>query len=179
MTDSVQFNPFVDRLSRDIRNALSSSLVECLQTGSISSAQQVADRFLAENPEEMYSLYIHDRLQRYMQAIETISGKSDDPFWRSLVLWDLQLFFEMHEVLEHAWYHATGDTKLIMQALIRAAGVYIKLECGLIPQARKIAQKSIDVLNNHREFISTYCSPDTLINALATCSPPPKLLTED
>jgi hypothetical protein len=179
MTDTHQFNPFADRLSRDIRNALSSSLVECLQTGSISSAQVVADRFLAENHEEIYVSYINERLQQYTKAIETISGGSDDPFWRSLVLWDLKLFFEMHEVLEHAWYHATGDTKLIMQALIRAAGVYIKLECGLTPQARKIAQKSINVLEDHRKFLSNYFSPEILIEALKTCSPPPKLLAND
>jgi hypothetical protein len=179
MTDSIRFNPFVDRLSRDIRNALSSSLVECLQTGSIASAQRVADQFLAENPGEIYSSYINDRLQRYTTAIKKISTGSEDPFWRSLVLWDLELFFEMHEVLEHAWYHATGDTKLIMQALIRAAGVYIKLDCGLVPQARKIAQKSIGVLENHKEFLSNYITPDSLIKALKSCSPPPKLLADD
>lgn len=177
MVDRQRFNPFVDRLSRDIRNGLSSSLIECLEHGSISPAQQIADSFLAANPEEVYVQYIAERLRRYEQAVETICKGSDDPFWRSFVLWDLELFFEMHEVLEHAWYHAKGDTKLIMQALIRAAGVYIKLDCGFVPQARKMAAKSIEVLEHHQEFLSRYFPPDALIGPLKSCtSPPPKLL---
>ncbi len=176
MTEKI-FNPFTDRLSRDIRNTLSSSLVECLEAGNISSAEEVAKRYLAEHPAPLYSEYIQQRLQLYKEAVKTIHGGSEDPIWRSTILWNLGLFFEMHEVLEHAWYSAQGDTKLIMQALIRAAGVYVKLGCGYKPQARKMADKAIDVLTIHQEFLSDYFQPEPLLKALRELDPqPPELV---
>lgn len=170
------FNPFTDRLSRDIRNDLSSSLVECLETGELSPAEEVARRYLADHAQPPYADYIRQRLQRYEQALETIHGNSDDPIWRSTVLWNLELFFEMHEVLEHAWYTAQGDTKRIMQALIRAAGVYVKLGCGYQPQARKMADKAIEVLSAHQDFLNRYFEPEPLLEALRELDPkPPRL----
>lgn len=178
MTDDPQFNPFTDRLSRDIRNDLSSALLQCLQLGSTEPAETVAARYLAQGPPEVYRCYIEDRLTRYRQAVTAISGQVNDPFLRSFLLWDLKLFFEMHEVLEHDWYHAAGDTKLLMQALIRAAGVYIKLQCNLIPQANKIAAKALPVLEEQREFLARYFPAERLIEPLRTGDPvPPRLLT--
>lgn len=179
MTEPTIFNPFIDRQSRDIRNGLSSSLVQCLLQGTVEPAQQTADIFLAGNVGKVYTTYIEQRLSQYEKAVKIITRGSEDPFWRSLVLWDLGLFFEMHEVLEHAWYHAEGDTKLIMQALIRAAGVYIKLECGYVPQARKMADKALGVLEEQKDFLSQYFSPDALIEPLKSgTTTPPKLLTQ-
>ena len=178
MKKQLRFNPFTDRLSRDIRNELSSALALSLKEGSEKPLMTVAQQFLATEPAEIYVAYINERLHRYRKAIESISGKIDDPFLRSFMLWDLELFFEMHEVLEHDWYHATGETKLLMQALIRAAGVYIKLECDLLPQASKIAAKALPVLEAQQDTLATYFPPERLIEALKSKSPiPPKLLT--
>lgn len=180
MDSQHSFDPFNDRLSRDIRNNLSSSLVDCLESGTISFANEVAREFLENKPAPHYVQYIEERLKRYEKAVEAISTGSEDPFWRSLVLWDLELFFEMHEVLEHAWYEARGDTKLIMQALIRAAGMYIKLEYGFTEQARKMALKSHEVLEKHKPFLATYFEPDILLLALQdTIATPPKLLSQN
>lgn len=176
MTEQL-FNPFTDRLSRDIRNALSSALVECLETGSISAAEEVAARYLAEHPQPPYADYIRQRLKKYGQAAELIHGGPDDPIWRSTVLWNLGLFFEMHEVLENAWYSADGETKLIMQALIRAAGVYVKLGCGYQPQARKIADKALAVLSAHQGFLRPYFQPEPLLKALRELPPQPPQLS--
>lgn len=178
MAEITAFNPFVDRLSRDIRNGLSRSLAACLECGSITPAERIADGFLAADPGQIYVRYIKERLRRYGRAVDTIGQGPDDPFWKGFVLWDLELFFEMHEVLEHAWYTAEGDTRLIMQALIRAAGVYIKLECGLTPQARKIAEKSLAVLDLHRPFLDRYFPSDRLLEPLRSGRmPPPRLLS--
>lgn len=177
MTQPTAFNPFTDRLSRDIRNELSTSLLSCLEEGSIKSADAVAQQFLASNPPQLYNDYIHDRLDRYRKAVAAIAGKVEDPFLRGFILWDLGLFFEMHEILEHAWYHATGDTKLLLQALIRAAGFYIKMECGLAPQAQKIAAKALPVLEQQHATLASYFPPDLLLDALRSHNPvPPKLL---
>ncbi len=179
MTEVTAFDPFNDRKSRDIRNTLSSSLVECLEKNSIAPAAEAAEKFLNPELEDHYRLYIKERLSRFGKAVTTISRGSEDPFWRGLVLWDLELFFEMHEVLEHAWYTAEGDKKMLLQALIRAAGMYIKLEHGFIPQAKKMAGKAVVVLEEQRDFLAEYFQPDLLIDALKVTAPtPPKLLNK-
>jgi len=73
--------------------------------------QKVADRYLSMEIESYYKNYINDRLVLYQAVLETIRKGPADVFWRALVLWDNRLFFEVHEVLEHAWYKATGDEK--------------------------------------------------------------------
>ena len=179
MPDHQYFNPFTDRLSRDIRNDLSNALLRCLQNGSTELAEMVAIRYLDQCLAEVYIRYINERIDRYRKAVASISGKVDDPFLRSFLLWDLGLFFEMHEVLEHDWYHAEGDTKLLMQALIRAAGYYIKRECDLIPQANKIVAKALPVLDRQREVLARYFDPKRLIDPLRFGdSVPPQLLSK-
>jgi hypothetical protein len=177
MKASPQFDPFNDRLSRDIRNDLSSSLVKCLETGDIAPAEQVAAKHRSSQPDEIYLNYISERVTRYSEALQAIRELPDDPLSQAVVLWDLGLFFEVHEVLEHAWYDAEGEYKLTLQALIRAAGVYIKLECGFIPQAERIAAKAVPVLEEQKERLQSYFTPELLIDGLKGCRlPPPKLM---
>ena len=85
-----------------------------------------------------------------------------------MILWNQGLFFEVHEVLEHAWYHAKGDEKLTLQALIRAAGVYVKQEYDYIKAAHKIAGKSWPVLEKNIDLLETFFDPLVLIKALKT-----------
>ena len=94
---------------------------------------------------------------------------------KSTVLWNLGLFFEVHEILEHAWYDAQGDYKLILQALIRAAGVYIKLEYGYQGPAERMAAKALTVLEAHRDSLQKWFKPEPLFEALRELSPPPRL----
>ncbi len=157
MTDNQYFNPFTDRLSRDIRNDLSSALLQCLQNGSTESAETVATRYLDQRLAEVYIRYINERLDRYRKAVAAISGKVDDPFLRSFLLWDLGLFFEMHEVLEHDWYHAEGDTKLLMQALIRAAGITSNANANSSHRQTRSSLRRCRCLTVSERF-----SPDTL-----------------
>lgn len=177
MDSTILFNPFTDRQSRDIRNSLSSSLVECLEQGSDEPAQLVANSFLQQGLSETYTAYIEDRIERYKHAIDQIYSTTDDPFMRSVILWDLELFFEMHEVLEHSWYNAVGDEKLLMQALIRAAGVYIKLRYGMEEAAERMALKALPIIESQQGFLVKYFPPEILINGLQDLAlPAPKLL---
>ena len=66
-----------------------------------------------------------------------------------------------------------------MQALIRAAGYYIKRECDLIPQANKIVAKALPVLDRQREVLARYFDPERLIDPLRFGdSVPPLLLSK-
>lgn len=172
----MQFEPFHDRLSRDIRNDLSATMIKMLEQLDTSAAQEVADRYLGMDIESNYRDYIFDRLTRYQSALEVIKKGPADVFWRALVLWDQKLFFEMHEILEHAWYTAKGDEKKILQAMIRAAGVYIKLEYGVHEAARKMANRALPVLLEQNNFLGRYFDPARLIAALRNLDPDPPLL---
>jgi predicted metal-dependent hydrolase len=97
---------------------------------------------------------------------------------QGLILWDLQLFFEVHEVLEHAWHGAEGGRRRLLQALIRAAGVYIKLEFGQSRQAAGLAEKACAGLEENRDALREYFAPEELIAALRSLNPtPPALLS--
>jgi hypothetical protein len=171
------FDPFQDRTSRDIRNSLSSALAQAIAEGNPATVEELAASLLADHVGQPYRSYIESRLARYHQALAAITGGSADPLWQGLILWDLQLFFEMHEVLEHAWYHAEGTKKLLLQAMIRAAGVYVKLEYDYRQQAAKMAAKALEVLELNEGILRQYFEPEKLLDALKTLNPrPPRLL---
>lgn len=164
--EELEFEPFQDRLSRDIRNELSSAMVESLRDGNMDAIKAVADRYLQQELPAPYHDYIKDRLKRYDKALGIIwRSDEEDPFYKGLVLWDCGLQFEVHEVLEHAWYHAVGEEKFVLQAMIRAAGVYIKREYGYQEPAKKLAAKAVAVLEKTR-LLDSYCDISILVAAL-------------
>ena len=172
------FDPFRDRLSRDIRNDLSASLLTCLKQQRLTAAREVADRYLNGDPDHCYVAYINDRLDRYARFLVQVAEGPADVVWQGFVLWDLGLFFEVHEILEQAWRHTPGAEKIFLQALIRTAGIYIKREYGFFAAAEKIAAKAVPVLvaNTHR--LAAYIDPERLLAALrAPEEKPPLLLT--
>ena len=172
----LRFEPFQDRPSRDIRNTLSEALAQAITSGGAEPFEQAAARLRLEHPADIYRDYIADRLARYRRALAAISPGITDPLRQGMVLWNERLFFEVHEVLEHAWLQAAGRHKLLLQALIRAAGVYIKLEFGYDRQAAKMAGKAREVLATSGDLLRDYFDPAELLAALATLDPvPPQL----
>lgn len=170
------FQPFTDRLSRDIRNTLSESLLEVIRLQTLAPAQAVADTFLLEEPALAYRTYIEDRLKKYQQALTIVGTQISDPCLIACILWDKQLFFEVHEVLEPIWLKAEGEEKLFLQAMIRAAAVYIKLEHGYAEPAARIAAKALPVLERNRKRLRCYTDPELLITALGQLHSQPPLL---
>jgi uncharacterized protein len=175
--DEKIFNPFEDRLSRDLRNELSEGLAVAIETGNANPLAETVGKYRQQPLAECYRTYLEDRFSRYEKALTTITPNIADPIHRGLILWDLGLFFEVHEVLEHAWYTAEGAMKLTLQALVRAAGVYIKREYGYYDSAARIAEKAVPVLAENRSLLIGYFHPDQLITALLDPkSVPPRLL---
>jgi hypothetical protein len=169
------FNPFEDRLSRDIRNDLSESILEVLSSGSIAPAQAVAEAYKARGIDQVYQNYIEDRIARYASSLTRVSPQSSI-LRTGAVLWDNGLYFEVHEVLEPPWMSATGDDKLLLQAMIRAAGVYINLELGYHDRAAKISTKALPVLRRFRDILQRDLNADALVEALEKLSAEPPLL---
>lgn len=175
--DTIEFNPFEDRLSRDIRNDLSEALVACIESGNREILDETSIRYSSQTLDSCYTNYLEKRLSNYELALDRITPTVIDPINRAVILWNLHLFFEVHEILEHVWYDATGDYKKLLQALIRAAGVYIKLEFGYSQAASNIANKAIPVLQDNRQLLEAHIDPNVLISALGDLNQdPPQLV---
>ncbi len=172
-----EFDPFEDRLSRDVRNQLSHSFRRALKEDDYTPFLETAERFRSLDPGEIYEEYIRERLDRYRKALETIrAGGMSDPWQQGLVLWDLHLFFEVHEIFEEAWLRSSEAEKNIYQAMVRAAGMYIKLKYGNSRGARKMAEKAADALERHRDRLPENFEVDLLLDKLRSLDPvPPKL----
>lgn len=174
----LSFDPFQDRLSRDIRNDLSAALLPALARQKLAPVRTVADAYLAGNLAPCHIRYIEDRLARYALALAIIGrGRIQNAFARALVLWDLGLFFEVHEVLEQAWHGARDPEKSILQAMIRAAGFYIKSEYGYRSGAARMAAKAVAALEKNRRAIPDGFNLEALLRKLRDLDPdPPRLL---
>lgn len=149
------FDPFNNRLARDIRNSLSEAFVDALTALDRSVYQSIAQKWLAGNLDDVYAAYIRDRLERYAQVFEKIrvAGINGAKI-RTLVIWNHGLFFEVHDHLEHLWQQASGDERQALKGLIQAAGVYIHLKFNHRRAAAKLAIKSSDRIEKYADSLS-------------------------
>ena len=173
------FNPLNDRIARDIRNEMARIFVKHLDRQiDLIPVNKLAAQLLAKNPSRLYSNYIKDRQHRYLAATKIITDQNiTDDFYRALVLWDNELFFEVHEILESLWIDSSGTAKLILQAMIRAAGYYIHLGTGNLTGAKKMAARAYDVLTKYQEEIPPFPGLTNLLKCLNQLKTiPPKLL---
>lgn len=177
--EPVEFNPFEDRFSRDLRNDLSEAFVSAVEKDNRKILDDTIKRYRTEQLNSSYARYLEKRQSRYEKALVAIDQSQNEPIARAAILWDLELFFEVHEILEHAWYDAEGDYKMILQALIRAAGVYIKLEFGFSEAAHNIAKKALAILEQHSEDLRPFIKPEPLLAGLrAPEQKPPKIVKD-
>lgn len=153
MAATLNFDPFNDRLARDLRNELSEALVGDLDLLRLERSPQVAVAFRKRPLQEVHRHYLEQRLTAYERVLEIISERGlVEPFHRALVLWDEGMFFEVHEILEPPWYQApAGPDKSALQGMIRAAGVYIFLEAGRRDSAASMAAKAISGLDHWQQ----------------------------
>lgn len=175
-TPAAGFDPFRDRQSRTIRNDLSRAFGRSLAAASLSGVEELSASLLKKALSPCYRVYVESRLERYRRAFDRIQESRKDPLLQGLILWDLRLFFEMHEVLENAWHQAEGSRKRLLQSMIRAAGVYIKLEHGYDRQAARLAEKACAVLERNSSALRDYFDPGGLIAALKALNPAPPIL---
>jgi len=170
-------NPFTDRLCRDIRNGLSKALMTSLSQLDLAPVQKIADTFLTNNIQPVYRQYIDARMESYARALQSIrSNNLTDPFSRALILWDEELFFEVHELLEYEWFNSKGAAKLILQAMIRAAGMYVQLDRDNIKGATSMAAKAVEAFEYNRSEVPDLFDLDLLLKKLRDVDPvPPKL----
>jgi uncharacterized protein len=164
----VIFDPYSDRLARDIRNSLSSVLVEALTRDDGGVLSAVADDWLAMAPDPIYQTYIQDRLALYRRAIDEIrTGELVDTRYQAICLWNLGLFFEMHELVETLWLKSRDPERSALKGWIQAAGVYVHVQRGKADAARNLAKRADMHLRKGRSCLGFISNIDELIEALA------------
>jgi len=161
------FDPFKNRLARDIRNTLSEAFVDALVKLNKAEYQNAAEKWLAGNLDAVYTGYIKDRLERYAQVFEKIEADGiNDAKIQALVIWNNELFFEVHDHLERLWQQTTGDEGQALKGLIQAAGVYIHLNFNHRQAAARLAVKSSDHIKKYAYCLSFIDNLNLLIDRL-------------
>jgi uncharacterized protein len=172
------FNPFNSRFCRIIRNELSESLMKAIHSCDIGPSYAVGEKYMSEGVEPYITGYINSRIMRYktvVNQIRTANIQLHETYIIALLLWDQELFFEVHEWLEKKWRSSKGAEKIISQALIRAAGTYMHLEYERNLSAKKMASKAVETLIRHKESVPEFLNAELLIAKLKALDPvPPK-----
>ena len=172
------FDPFHNRLCRDIRNDLSIHLMDSIKTGDISPVVDVVEKYKSQDVESFMNDYMGNRLRLYQRVLSEISSQNiplEDTYRIACCIWNQALFFEFHEWLEHQWHVTYGPEKELIQALIRSAGVYLLLESGRKKGAQKMAVKAVAGLRKTRAYAPGFFDITRLIDSISEFDPlPPK-----
>ena len=162
------FDPYNDRLARDIRNSLSSALAEELTGKADGILSAVVDSWIEMVLALIYQTYIKERVALYRQAISKIRAcQIVDPRYQAIYLWNMGLYFEMHELLETVWLKAIEPERSALKGWIQAAGVYEHFQRGKVDAARNLGRRAERYLRKGRSFLSFISNLDQLIEAVA------------
>jgi hypothetical protein len=163
-----KFDPFNNRLARDIRNGLSKSFLEALGERDMSPCERKAAVYLEQDLEQVYQVYIRTRLERYNAAFVAIEqGLLNDELQQAAILWEYKLYFEMHELLEDSWKNAEGKKRKALQGLIRAAGMKIHAEGGNLKAAASIGRKAQAALQLYGEELTRFNKLESILAEIA------------
>lgn len=177
MTTKASFDPFGNRLSRDIRNSLSSAFAEAVEARAGKALKQrAADWLESELPDEM-AAFVTTRMQRYDRVLDRIRSENiTDPRRQALIAWNEQLFFEVHEILEEIWHPAGGPLRKALQGLILAAGSGEHLQYGHDRAAKRLAGRADQLMRQNRKHLDFIDNLEELLTWLQRCEgPPPEL----
>ena len=172
------FDPYSDRLARDIRNSLSSALVQEITWDAAGSLMTAVNVWLAKASAPIYQTYIKDRLVLYVQVIDEIrDNRIIDTRYQAICFWNLGLFFEMHELLETIWHQSHDPERSALKGWIQAAGVYVHVQRGKVDAAKGLAKRAVNHLRNGRSSLGFIANLDEIIKSVAdTRDSPPQIV---
>ena len=161
------FDPYSDRTARDLRNALSSALVEQLTGESTDAVQREIDRWVERELTQLYTDYIARCRQTYGTLIDEIAADGcTDPRYQAVFLWNAGLFFELHELLETIWMKAKEPERSALKGWIQAAGAFVHNLRGKPKAAQGLALRARKYLRGGADVLGYIANLDRLIEAL-------------
>ncbi len=97
---------------------------------------------------------IRAKLLQYGAVLENWSGQTggsalDGVLYKSVVLFNHHLFFEVHEVLEPQWMKERGEIKSFLQGLIQIAVAFYHLGRGNLAGARSLLHEGLIKISPH------------------------------
>jgi hypothetical protein len=173
------FDPFRDRVARDVRNALSAAFVAAWDGDGEDYAPEAA-RLRRLHPGAVYRTYIDRRLAAYQAALaDRRAMATPDLIDAIIVLWNRELFFEVHELLEHHWLDARGEWREVLKTLIQAAAVFVHREAGRASAAAKLGRRVSARLDTLRPHLPPIANLEALRGALVAAEGLPPRLRRD
>ena len=172
----MRFDPFENRLSRDVRNSLGHAFILAIQAKDVRPFNALADQYQPDTLPVPVRDYIRHReasLCILLEQIDSLYTKPENKIFISFFLWNHGLFFEFHEWMEIHWKSASGRNKKAFQALILLAVTYEQLLYKRWPPARKTAAKAVLLLNEYRDTLPKGFDADLLIQKLTGPDPVP------
>jgi uncharacterized protein len=171
------FDPFRDRMARDIRNSLTSAFISEITGKHPGAVCEIAKFWLSRTLKHSHLNYIEEMKARYAQTLEMIHGTGcEDIRLQAVLLWNSGLFFEMHELLEMLFTKTTGLERVALKGMIQAAGVYVHANRGNQTAAQGLALRARNHLMagvKHLRFITNL---DQLIENLKDPTQAPIML---
>ena len=169
-----RFDPFTHRLSRDVRNTLSTALEKSLASETSEIFETAAAEWLDRLSHDPCRRYVEERRRRYRQAFDAVGQLSSDRLVLQIaILWNLKLYFEVHEVAEEVWHAATGDYRKFLQGLILAAGVFVQQDSGRHKAAGSLSKRAYGILDQYRDRLAFMDNPESFLNGLLQDPPQP------
>jgi len=178
MNPSGRFDPFNDRLSRDLRNSLSEVFADALTRGDDRQLDACARNWLQRNISPELEMYLAERLKRYRAVFDALGPEAlQDDVAVAAAIWNRALFFEVHEFLERIWRTESGEEREALKGLIQAAGVYVHREHHNLASARRLAGRALGRLSGRSRRLARIKNLDALCRRLENLkNPPPRLL---
>lgn len=138
-----EFDPYSQRLARDVRNSLGHWFVHGLMSQQPDPAGDALSRLNVAALPESHQDWVRRKVRLYRQLAQHIPvGTATSPLELGLELWREGLFFEAHEAFEEAWQSADGDRSLAFKALVQAVGSCIHARRGADGPAKSLAAKA-------------------------------------
>ncbi len=176
-TITIPFDPFTDRTARDIRNSLSSAFVEELTGNAAASVTVVAEQWMTAALSEIHTDYIKSRRTLYQKIVLKIRSENiSNPRYQAILLWNAELFFELHELLETIWMKTQGEERMALKGLIQAAGAYVHNKRGKPEAASGLASKARQNILAGSARLGFIANLDELIEGLEQLTKPAPVL---
>ena len=177
MKNKKRFDPFTDRLARDIRNGLSTAFSHALQARDSAQLERSSAKWAQSDLPQAMADYVEDRIQRYRRVLDRIQSENEiDPCRQALLAWNEQLYFEVHEILEEVWQPASGDRRKALQGLILAAGIGEHMRYGHTVAAERLSIRADQLIRQHRPYLNFIENLDDLLDWLQNWKLAPPIL---